>query len=789
MEATTLARAEFELAGAPLRVLSLSGEEALSQPFHYRIECLLSGPLPAALGQPAVLRLQGFARAGLVAAVDELGEHPRGRRVVFRLQPRLALLAQSRNSTLFRDLSVVEIARLLLRRHGYGAAQLACRLGRDYTPRAHTLQAGETDLAFLQRVLARAGIFFYSESEDDQERVVLADHNAACAYLPLGLVHYRPQTAQPRTLAGAETVTFDRLEHRCTASPTRAAVHVLSDPLPERPRSTDPGAERVFCAGAPGTLAAAEQEALHHNQAASAQAQRLRARGQGFACAAGAVLSLEAALLDPSLSGDYLIVRSELELAEPEEHGGNTPSALRVRAELQPRARVFRPRPPPRPPLPLLVPARIEGRGRYAELDPLGRYRARADLEQAAHAQAEATAPLQALSPYGGPPQGQPVGLHLPMQDGTQVLLTCLNDDPDRPLIVGFAPSAAQPGPVSADNGSQNRLLTPAGNELRLDDARNAAEILLQTFDGQTVLRLSATAEHPLAELACQYGAMHLLARRTQRLSTGTELHERVGAGRTQLVEQRSRTQTRHGEIHHQAASDIRARAGAHLRTRSGADTQLVAGQRLLIHAGDDVAVSVQGADGFRALIKNGELSVQAAKDIRISGRGGGDICFENRGGGFAVEASGKVHLFGRALTLKAAGEVSLNGPVDYSVPEGNSPASPSVAAPLRPRAIDALALAPYRNEQRRALILRLHHLRAAHEPHRFELRSDGGYRASRTCTDDVQPANGTLDLLFENLDPYERYTLVVVTAAGERPLFRNLPFSQLLRPGVMDGR
>jgi type VI secretion system secreted protein VgrG len=92
------------------------------------------------------------------------------------------------------------------------------------------------------------------------------------------------------------------------------------------------------------------------------------------------------------------------------------------------------------PKLPMTLTARIESDGPYAKLDEQGKYNVRAlfDLSDTRHTQA--TIPLRRLSPYGGPANQSNVGMHTPLHDGDEVLISCLNGDPDRPMVVGSVP-------------------------------------------------------------------------------------------------------------------------------------------------------------------------------------------------------------------------------------------------------------------------------------------------------------------------------------------------------------
>ena len=700
---TNSARLSLKAGGTRFYPLSLRGTEALSEAFDFAVETLLPAGFDPAMGLGRAAELgwrgeDGAVRevAGMITAVETLSPHESGRtRAEVVVEPRLVLLKQTRNARVLRNLSVPEIVRHLLTAHGYTAAQVDLRPSGHYPARPYTLQAQESDWDFFHRLLAGAGIFYRFEVRDGVETIVLADHNAACPYLDRGRIFYVPESGQSRTAGPAAVAAFNRLAVLAEARWDEPGVNLAPDPLPEEPRMAAPEQANAHH-GRPPAIGQAEGERRRQLLAEARDLRRLRVQAAGNVAdlAPGGALSLGAEDFDSAYTGDYIVRSLRHEIRQPDDMEGRAAHAYACEADLIRRDTPYRPNAAPRPELPLLFPARIEAAGRYAQVDGMGRYRLRADFETEPHSYTEATPPVQHLTPYGGTPaEGQPVGWHLPLQDATEVLVTCLNNDPDRPLIVGYAPSSRQAGPVLAANRAQNRLLTPAANELLMDDTRDAERILLQTFEGQTLIEFDAKSDNHLVRLACQMGGLRLEAGRNQHIESKKDLTERVGGARTHVIEQSHKTQTKNKEIHHHVYGTAKLRAANNLRTQSKQDTQLTSKQRMRINARRDVAVAVKGSDGMSAVIKNGSIFVQSATDVTLKGQGGGTITFENNGGGFSVDQSGNVKLFGKKITLKATqGDVTLDGPVDYTVPEQPQPPEPAAPSVAKAIVIDALS-------------------------------------------------------------------------------------------------
>ena len=152
------------------------------------------------LGAPALLELlTADSRTDLrpfhghVTACELLGGNGGLARYRLVLEPWLAFLAQRVDSYVFQDMTVVEIVEDLFADYGEAGSlvpawrwDLADRGA--YPRRSLTTQYEETDLAFLHRLLADEGIFYWFEHEgakdDDtlgRHVMVLADHMDACA--------------------------------------------------------------------------------------------------------------------------------------------------------------------------------------------------------------------------------------------------------------------------------------------------------------------------------------------------------------------------------------------------------------------------------------------------------------------------------------------------------------------------------------------------------------------------------------------------------------------------------
>ncbi|MGH7296641.1 MAG: type VI secretion system tip protein TssI/VgrG [Polyangiaceae bacterium] len=185
---------ELEVGSLPagaLVVVSVSGREAMSDlpsfevEFHTELEWSELAALVVL--QPAALSMH-FRSApprwvqGIAVELEVLGPR-RVERLPCRLRlvPRMWLLRRKRGSRIFQDRTVVEVIDAVL---DEGAVRRRWSLASTPPRRAYCLQYEETDYAFVRRLCAEDGIFFFFEHGPAGETVVFGDGPAA--YLAVG---------------------------------------------------------------------------------------------------------------------------------------------------------------------------------------------------------------------------------------------------------------------------------------------------------------------------------------------------------------------------------------------------------------------------------------------------------------------------------------------------------------------------------------------------------------------------------------------------------------------------
>jgi len=159
-------------ADSTFRVAAVTGEEHLSDLYTFSVDALTDDAAleveDRALGRDAALTFQVEDRKrtvhGVVARLEHGGHRSKGGRrgaeYAFEIVPRAHLLTLRKNSRVFQDMRVEQILREILLPY-FIPVRFALR--EEYPVEQYTTQLEETDFAFVQRLAAEAGLFFFFE--------------------------------------------------------------------------------------------------------------------------------------------------------------------------------------------------------------------------------------------------------------------------------------------------------------------------------------------------------------------------------------------------------------------------------------------------------------------------------------------------------------------------------------------------------------------------------------------------------------------------------------------------
>jgi hypothetical protein len=111
------------------------------------------------------------------------------------------------------------------------------------------------------------------------------------------------------------------------------------------------------------------------------------------------------------------------------------------------------------------------------------------DFHNDDHPEGLASARVRMMQPYAGKKRG----MQFPMAKGTEVLLTFVDGDPDRPLIAGAINTAAAPGPVTAGNQTESVIQTGGNNKIRIEDKFGSERVMVESPASNSWIRVGAT--------------------------------------------------------------------------------------------------------------------------------------------------------------------------------------------------------------------------------------------------------------------------------------------------------
>ena len=503
----------------PVRVVGFRGVEALSRP--YRFEIFLTMPVEAeddidfaevvgAKGQLVLDRedpkVPPFVFAGVLRDVDLM--HEFGGRALLRavLVPKLWELTLSKHSRIFTKKSVPDVIKAVLEDNGLTGSDYALNLSAGYETEEHICQYRESDFDFISRWMEREGIYYYFEHTEDGEKLILRDDKSYPAEAIGKAVRYHPQLGEDRS-AGA---SFRSFSSRHGALPSKIKLRDydyarpsfdISGAAPVSPNGSGEISlygERFFTAEAGKRLARLRSEELLARQAVH------QAAGTRLHLRSGHTFELE----------DHPRARFNAKYVATEVHHHGNQSAgdtnfqemlglehedvYFVEVSAIPETTQFRAE--SRTAWPRIYgfengvvdgPAFSE----YAQIDEQGRYLVKIKFDEASSRDGTASTLVRMMQPHGGSIEG----FHFPLRKATEVVLSFLGGDPDRPVISGVMPNVLTPSPVTSGNHTKNVIQTGGRNRLELEDQAGAQRITLSTPYSNTYLRMgSPNAGHEL---------------------------------------------------------------------------------------------------------------------------------------------------------------------------------------------------------------------------------------------------------------------------------------------------
>lgn len=497
---------------SPVDVLTFTGREQLSTPFRYDIEFTstdkaiepesvlmqdgaFSLSAPPVQGMPVQTALRTLH--GVITGFKLLSSSRDEARYEVRLEPRMALLARSRQNAIYQNLTVPQIVEKILReRHQMRGQDFVFNLKSEYPSREQVMQYGEDDLTFVSRLLSEVGIWFRFATDARLKIEVIEFYDDQSGYergLTLPLRH-------PSGLFDGETEAVWGLNTAYSVVEKSVSTRDYN----YRTATAEMMTEQHDATGGDNTTYG---EAYHY-------ADNFLQKGDKEAAESGAFYARirherylnEQAILKGQSTSSLLMPGLEIRVQGDDAPAvfrkgvlitGVTVSAARDRSyELTFTAIPYserygyRPALIPRPVMAGTLPARVTSTVKndiYAHIDKDRRYRVNLDFDRDTWKPGYESLWVRQSRPYAG----DTYGLHLPLLAGTEVSIAFEEGNPDRPYIAGVKHDSAHTDHVTIQNYKRNVLRTPANNKIRLDDERGKEHIKVSTeYGGKSQLNL-----------------------------------------------------------------------------------------------------------------------------------------------------------------------------------------------------------------------------------------------------------------------------------------------------------
>jgi type VI secretion system secreted protein VgrG len=502
---------------ANIDVEGFSGSEAMSTLYRYTINFtsadknidarqMLSKPATLTMGAGNLLSLtERKVVHGVVTHFERTGGSADEAQYCIVLEPFLALLGnQYRTHRFFVNKSVPEVVAEVLTEHGLKGWEYEFTLKANYRKREQINQYQENDLAFIERLLAEVGIFyFFTLQPDTQTEVVhFADKQSAWTFgksLPFSSPSGMNDNAADSVWdvhvwhnVVARSVTASDYNHReaqnvlmsVPADMTRGdgEGNTYGDVYHYRPRHLERG-DKITPTAETGNFWAR----LEHERFLSTQT-TVTGSSTDHTLGPAQVLTITEMAIPSTLPREtengVVIIRSG--------YYASRKNALKVAWVAMPyyENRCWRPAPKKRPVVSGTLMARVtsaKDNDIYAWQDASGMYRVKFDADRDDKRQGMESMPVRFAKPYGG----DKYGFHFPLIQGTEVAIAFHEGDPDRPYIAHAMHDSRHVDHVTEANSTRNVVRTAGLNKLRMEDKRGEEHVKLSTeYGGKTQLNL-----------------------------------------------------------------------------------------------------------------------------------------------------------------------------------------------------------------------------------------------------------------------------------------------------------
>ncbi len=575
------------------------------------------------------------------------------------LVPRLWQANLYHENQLFLNKSVPDIIEEILNQTGLTSNDYEFRLTATYEPWEYICQFQETDFNFISRWMEREGIYYYFDQTENGDKIIITDSSTSHG-------NVSGETAIPYLPPSGQVPTEEDSVHNFTCRHQMLPMKVLlRDYNYRRPTLDLKGEADVDTENGRGTVYIYGE----HFKTPEAGNTLARIRAEDFLCrerifygestAANLCPGFLFELTDhyrDSYNQRYLVAelkhegrssRFLFEGGHPSGDSGEGQMGYNNQFVLIPGNIQFRPeRRATKPRFYGSMNATIDaaGDGQYAEIDDQGRYKVILPFDQSGNPAGKASRWVRMAQPYSG---GN-YGMHFPLHKGTEVLLTFVDGDPDRPIISGSVPNPDTTSPVTESNQTKSVIRTGGMNEIQFEDKKGHEKIFIHAQKDMT--------EEILNNNSISVGGNQSSSVTGNDSLTVQKGNRTVSVNKGDYSLKASKSVSLHGET-----------KGVSVKGDSKGVTVVGTGKGVSISGKGGQGVLISGDPDFAA-VSESEARVWS-KDIIVHGNNtvsilAGKSIIEMDGSNIKVKANTKVEIHGGGgkITLDASG-ITASGP------------------------------------------------------------------------------------------------------------------------------
>jgi type VI secretion system secreted protein VgrG len=699
----------FFLSGLPpetFEVMNFSGTDSINSPYSFDITLIsLKDDIAAdkVVNKQATLLIfrdgEYFPYSGVIADFKFVDKSVGRASYVFKLVPKLWLLRLNRQSRIFQKMTVPAIIKKVLddaKLSDYYSMKIETS---KYAELEYVVQYEESDLNFITRLMENSGLwYFFNEhpmlpeeidGEPGKESLLITDAIANFEFVATTSdILFRSESGMTEQIGTEEKESVNALHYNRHVTP----VGVLTKDYNYRTPEVNLSGQKTIKTGEVGTVYEYAGHFKNVNDAANAAelianriaAQQIIVDGESNCrgLRAGKRFTLKEHFRN-DLNAVYIVTQA-VHLGAHVMAGQSAstftysnqfrciPADLAV--AFKPPKRAFMPQ------IPGIITAKIEANGsEYADLDDQGRYKVRLPFDLSNVKNHEGSRYIRLAQPYSG----QNYGIHFPSHEGTEMVLACVNGNPDRPLGIGTVPNANTLSPVVGANKQQSVIKTAGGNEMVLDDTDKKQKVRLNTTAKHTLemddenrrVSLKSTDANELLlddknELVKWTGKAHSI---TMTYKSGSEsIVVNTKDGHTVTLDDKNKKIFIHSKAGHSFEMDDSGKtivmadcAGKNKITLDGNGGIILESQgKIEIKAQQDI--EMKGMN-LKMTAQNG-FEAKATADMKLKGmnlEAGGDVGVKINGGvNLELKGGAQAKLSGAMLDMSGSGMAKLQGGV-----------------------------------------------------------------------------------------------------------------------------